>query len=189
MKKFIILLLAALMLLAVSCKKDKSEEMIANYLEFKKNYKAGMTAYPGDLAKGDGKLEAKEIGTDYLEDILTALDSESKVNVTAISDESTGYWQSVEISAGYGADLNDIVIKYTYTEGESTEEKNGELSISGNIRIENGETQKITCTVKINNKDYNFSLSGSTATGKYISATANGKDVEVRLLNSNPSIY
>ena len=188
MKKFIILLLAALMLLAVSCKKDKSEEMIANCLEFKKTFKVGMTAYPGDLAKGDGKLEAKEIGTDYLEEILTALDSESKVNVTAISDESTGYWQSVKNSAGYGADLNDIVIKYTYTEGESTEEKNGELSISGNIKIENGETQKLTCTMKINNTDYNYSCSINAKTKKFLSATTNGKDVEVRLLNSEPSL-
>jgi hypothetical protein len=187
MKKVLIALLAVLLLLSfTSCEKDKSEDVIAAYEEF-----ISVNDICSDAARMLNNAEVVKDNTVYdyyivsLVKAINGIDIEIKSNkITSGSKDSTSEGD-VDTNT-----YSDVVIEYTYTEGSDTTEKTGTLTVSGtyvsespNIRAQAAYSD-VSYELTINGTKYKLSYYRDSY-GKYERASVNGKDVEVRLLNSS----
>ena len=189
MKKLSIILLIALVLLSVvSCKKDKSEEMIATYEEFVTVNE--ICDYVNRLASSETKI-GDTITSVYVEKIVNAAYG-SDITVKSATFTSGEY--KTETSGNPRAYTNTytvFVVSYKYTEGSDTTEKDGELTVDGTMVTSYPETRATSESTEENNvltinknKTYKMSYYWDYEAG-YKSASVNGKDVEVRLLNAD----
>ena len=192
MKKISIILLALLMLLAfVSCDKDKSGDMINTYEEFVKAYN-NCLEIPTYFAK-DGKIEASDIGNWELRMLVHTLNG-SYIGVTSleVADGSSTTLTTSEDKNTKTYTFNNISITYKYTEGEEdTTEKDGTYTLTGTYVVtdsaDKGSSYSFDITV---NSETKCKIAYSKdAKGAFTSASVNGTDVELRLLNKQPSLY
>ena len=190
MKKTLLIMLAVLLLFSfVSCK-DGSEEIIAVYEEYKTtasilNYAYNLIDFPDSAENVDYTVVVKDVFSSYfntlLENKLGIEEEEAKIAST--SGKIVGTYKDTEVNL----EFKDVEIKYTVSESE----KEKSFTLSGTYKTEiTGESGK-----RVNSMDYNFKLNGkeyslsyiyNEAGKKYSSAVVNGKNVELRLLNSTP---
>ncbi len=189
MKKILIVLLSVLLALSfISCEKDKSEEVIANYEEFCKVYKIDNTALSlFSSASTETDLKETSIDTKNLSSFLSALLSSSDITGPSASTNFTsGSYAKKTEGDTTKVTITDAVFKVSYTIGDKnvTDE---EYKISGTCVTKNPEdgTGSYDYSLTINGTGYSITMSGEK--GKVTSATVNGKAVDVRLLNSQPS--
>ena len=183
MKKVLIAILAVLLLLSfTSCKKDKSEEVIAAYEEFCKaqhvvGYAYGSFNYP-DSGDVDITSLTKDDVNYNVSNCLNHLDGTNLDSVDATEGAVKG-----KVSQGE-KELTYTGVKITYyVEGDSTTKH--ELTIAGTFKLvqnTDASTGKLEANLKINGND--FALSYTMENGKYTAASINGTDVNLTLLNS-----
>ncbi len=190
MKKILIVLLSVLLALSfISCEKDKSEEVIANYEEFCKVYKidnAALSLFSSASTETD--LSKVTISSNSIPYFLKAVLS-SNEDITGPSG-STNFTSGSYTNKTEGdtttVTITDAVFKVSYKIGDKnvTDE---EYKISGTCITKNPEdgTGSYDYSLTINGTGYSITMSGEK--GKVTSATVNGKAVDVRLLNSQPS--
>ncbi len=185
MKKVLIILSVAIMLIAsVSCEKDKSGEMVETYEEF-------MTA----LAKcnlatiSNGYDEATNectISESYLQEAVNKI-NDSEITITS----GDAKFVRTEKTEGQKTTFtyDNVSIKYKYTEGSDETPKDGTLTISGSYSITDYSTRALardteySYDLTVNGKSYKLSYY-LNADRTYKSASVNGKNVELRLLNA-----
>ncbi len=185
MKKVLIILSVAIMLIAsVSCEKDKSGEMVETYEEF-------MTA----LAKcnlatiSNGYDEATNectISESYLQEAVNKI-NDSEITITS----GDAKFVRTEKTEGQKTTFtyDNVSIKYKYTEGSDETEKDGTLTISGSYSITDylpralARDTEYSYDLTVNGKSYKLSYY-LNADRTYKSASVNGKNVELRLLNA-----
>ena len=191
MKKLSIIILSLVLLFCfVSCEKDKSEEMIANYEAFLKAYNVcGETSYA--LPKKTTNM-SDDTDVDYydIQNILTAVDEEnSNVEIISSSLKKTGSVTATE-EGDKETYTYDIKIDYKYIKGGTgSVTQEGTLTISGTYEVtetaSKGEpdNKDVKYKLTINGTPYEISYY-QKANGEYTSATVNGNTVELRLLNA-----
>ncbi len=190
MKKISIILLALLMLLAfVSCEKDKSGDMINAYEEFVKAYNNCLKVRTC-FAK-DGKIEKSDIGEWEFWSMVNTL-SGKDINVTSleVADGSSTTVTTSEDKSTKTYTFNNISITYKYTEGKDTTEKDGTYTLTGTYAVTNvadkGTSYSFDVTI---NSETKFKIAYSMdKKDAFTSASVNGTDVELRLLNKQPGI-
>ena len=179
------------MLLAfVSCDKDKSGDMINTYEEFVKAYNNGLEVR-SYFAK-DGKIETSDISDWELGSIIYTLNG-SYISVTSleVADGSSTTLTTSEDKNTKTYTFNNISITYKYTEGEDTTEKDGTYTLTGTYVVtdsaDKGSSYSFDLTI---NSETKCKIAYSKdAKGAFTSASVNGTDVELRLLNKQSSIY
>ena len=192
MKKISIILLALLMLLAfVSCDKDKSGDMINTYEEFVKAYN-NCLEIPTYFAK-DGKIEASDIDNWELRMLVHTLNG-SYIGVTSleVADGSSTTLTTSEDKNTKTYTFNNISITYKYTEGEEdTTEKDGTYTLTGTYVVTDSADKgsSYSFDITINSETKCKIAYSKDANGAFTSASVNGTDVELRLLNKQSSIY
>ncbi len=185
MKKVLIILSVAIMLIAsVSCEKDKSGEMVETYEEF-------MTA----LAKcnlatiSNGYDEATNectISESYLQEAVNKI-NDSEITITS----GDAKFVRTEKTEGQKTTFtyDNVSIKYKYTEGSDETPKDGTLTINGSYSITDylpralARDTEYSYDLTVNGKSYKLSYY-LNADRTYKSASVNGKNVELRLLNA-----
>ncbi len=189
MKKLSIILLVVLVLLSVvSCKKDKSEDMIATYEEFVSVNEICDSV--NRLANSQTKI-GDSIETEYVGKIVNAAYG-SDITVKSATFTSGEYkTETTENPRTYTDTYTVFVVSYKYTEGSDTTVKDGELTVDGTMVTSYPETRASAENTEENNvltinknKTYKMSYYWESKAG-YKSASVNGKDVEVRLLNAD----
>ena len=193
MKKLSIIILSLVLLFCfVSCEKDKSEEMIANYEAFWKAYKVCYETYYALPKKTTNMSDDTDVDYYDIQNILTAVDEEnSNVEVISSSLEKSG-----SVTATKEGDKEtytyDIKIDYKYIKGGTgSVTQEGTLTISGTYE-ETETTSKamsyntdVKCKITINGTPYEITYyKGYTKSDVFTSATVNGNTVELRLLNA-----
>lgn len=187
MKKVLIILSIALMLVAfVSCNKDKSGEMVETYEEFVTGL-AKCDAATRISSGYDTDTYEHTISKDYLQDAVNKI-NDSNITITSYSPTTFVRPQKTEgEKTTYTYD--NVSIKYKYTEGSDETEKDGTFTISGTKSITNYQPKALardteySYNLTINGKAYKLSYY-LNADGTYKSASVNGKNVELRLLNA-----
>ena len=187
MKKVLIALLAVLLLLSfTSCKKDKSEEVIAAYEEF-----VSVKDICSDAARMLNNVEVEKDNTVNESHIVSLVKAINGIDIEIKSNKITsGSKDSTSEGDVHTTTYSDVVIEYTYTEGSDTTEKAGTLTVSGTYVSESPTKRAATAysdvsyELTINGTKYKLSYYRDSY-GKYERASVNGKDVEVRLLNSS----
>lgn len=177
MKKVLIVLLSVLLLVSfVSCEKDKSEEIIKNLEDFytAKNICENAAKILTESAYTGESLAKDKIEHDGLMDCLNALDLDPEVTEITNATGSATFTDGVKT-------YNDIVVTYTKSDGSDYD-----LSFSG--KFDGSTTDKYSYELKVAGTDYSVSWTYDNSTGKYATASVNGNDVEVRLLNSTVSV-
>ena len=183
MKKTLLIMLAVLLLFSfVSCK-DSSDEIIAVYEEYKTTDKIITDIYRLIYynAESDGTVNysVSSVGKSDLALLFNDL------GIDQTPDEIKSASGTVKGKKGSGAaevEYKDIVITYTVDgiEGEQT------FKLSG-TSVDKPETSdeiwSHDYSFKLNDKEYSLSYSVDGA-DKYTRAIVNGKNVELRLLNS-----
>ena len=180
------------MLLAfVSCDKDKSGDMINTYEEFVKAYNNGLEVRT-NFAK-DGKIETSDISNWELGSIVYTLNgSDIDVKSLEVADGSSTTLTTSEDKNTKTYTFNNISITYKYTEGEKdTTEKDGTYTLTGTYVVtdsaDKGSSYSFDLTI---NTDTKCKIAYSKdAKGAFTSASVNGTDVELRLLNKQPSLH
>ena len=191
MKKLSIIILSLILLLCfVSCEKDKSEEMIANYEAFAKVYKVCDETWCALPKKNTNMSEDTDVSYYDIQNILTAIDSEnSNVEVIDSSVKKSGTITATE-DGDKETYTYDIKIDYEYIKGGTGSVKqNGTLTISGTYEkteikpkaIANDEDVK--CKFTINGTPYEIAYY-QKGNATFTSASVNGVAIEVRLLNA-----
>lgn len=191
MKKTLLIMLAVLLLFSfVSCK-DSSEEIIAVYEEYKTTESIVEAAYDligfasatvsGDTV--DYTVVERDINPLDLDSLLESLGIETENS--GISVESGGKIEGTYKTGIIDLEFKNIEIKYT---ASGIDEKQT-LKLSGTYKYEvtgeSGNSVKSTdYNFKLNGKEYSLSYSMNGA-DKYTKAIVNGKNVELRLLNSS----
>ncbi len=197
MKKLSIIILSLILLFCfVSCEKDKSEEMIANYEAFMKAYKVCYETWYALPKTTTADMSTDEtVGKEKVQDILNAIDSEnSNIEVIDATDHSTcpitksgsvtvtkdenkkTYTYNITINYSYIKNLtvlaDTLTISGTYEETETTSKAS----------VYNSD---VKCKITINGTTYEITYyQDYTRSDKFTSATVNGNTVELRLLNA-----
>ena len=192
MKKLSIILLVLVMLLAfVSCDKDKSGEVVAVYEEFMNTY---TTCYRVAKLLGDDTVSPISVENDENFVLTINTINNSDIKVTEITEQSGSVTESAgENTNDVDAEYKNISIKYKYTEGSDTTVKEGILTVSGTYKHQynatsaslsrgTGSNESVSYVLTINGKQYKLSYFKDINKG-YTTASVNGKDVELRLLN------
>ena len=122
----------------------------------------------------------------------------SDIKVTEITSQSGSVTESAgEETSDVDAEYRDISITYKYTEGSDTTVKEGTLTVSGTYKHLYNATsaslsralrgnESVSYDLTINGKQYKLSYYLDYTSNKgYTSASVNGKDVELRLLNAS----
>ena len=184
MKKTLLIMLAVLLLFSfVSCK-DGSEEIIAVYEEYKTTDKIITDIYRLIYysAESDGTVNysVNSVGKSDLASLFNDL------GIDQTPDEIKSASGTVKGKKGSGAaevEYKDIVITYTVDgiEGDQTFKLSG-TSVD-KPETSDGEVWNHDYSFKLNDKEYSLSYSMNGAR-KYTRAIVNGKNVELRLLNS-----
>lgn len=209
MKKLSILILSLVLLFCfVSCEKDKSEEMIANYEAFVKAYEVCNNTFyslqnQSSSSSGSGVTNVAEkygeISVSTFRELYASIYGESKINIREITGGSGTYEYTNDDTVDEVSDItvtyNNVVLKYKYEDTNGTLKDDGEMKITTGtyktkiIFIDTsskraGTTNRdVKCNLTIDGTTYEitYTKKGSTFT----SATVNGNEVEVRLLNAN----
>ena len=193
MKKVLIVLLSVLLLISfVSCEKDKSEEIIETYEEFWKTYRT-IGATTGALSEGTNNKETLDkddfakSGVYYALSYLgyEGVESGTDLEVTAgegstsctYPDEASKLqtYKDVTVSAKTVDDKGNTVNTYSLT-------FNGTIKESGDSATDTFDAN-FTITVKDDTHTYTMKYVMDKE-HNFISASVNGKAVDVRLLNS-----
>ena len=191
MKKLSIILLALLIVFSFSsCKKDKTEEVVSAYENFIKAEAVDEKAYnlfSSSLNNDNDNLNLTPTTVDgySLSALLRSLGlSEDSLSNITVSGTITGSIQK----GNKNLTFNNIKISYKVAEGDK------ELTLTGTYSNEQGDagegpaTAKSTSyALKINGTDYAVSLK-IDENGKYTSASVNGTEVDVRLINSGKKL-
>ena len=189
MKKTLLIMLAVLLLFSfVSCK-DSSDEIIAVYEEYKTTEPIVKAAYnligfssatvSGDTV--DYTVVERDVNPLDLDSLLESLGVET--TTSDISVESGGKIEGTYKTGIIDLEFKNIEIKYTASEidGKQT------LKLSGTYKKENDASDSnvwnYDYSFKLNDKEYSLSYSMKGA-DKYTRAIVDGKNVELRLLNS-----
>lgn len=193
MKKVSIIFLVLVMLLAfVSCDKDKSGEMVATYEEFMNTYNS---CYKVAMLLGKKAVSPISVSNDENFALTINTINNSDIKVTEITEQSGSVTESAgENTNDVDAEYKNISIKYKYTEGSDTTVKEGILTVSGTYKHQynatsaslsrgTGSNESVSYVLTINGKQYKLSYFKDINKG-YTSASVNGKDVELRLLNA-----
>ena len=191
MKKLSIILLALLIVFSFSsCEKDKTEDVISAYENYYKVSAIDNNAYnlfSSSLNEDTDSLDLTPAAVDMatLRTLLKSL---------GLSDESLG--ESITPSGKITGTIKkrnknltfDVKISYTVADGAK------ELTITGTYFNEQGDTgtgpataRSTSYALKINGTDYAVSCK-IDENGKCTSASVNGTDVDVRLINSGKKI-
>lgn len=187
MKKILLILSAVLLLFSfVSCK-DSSEDIVAVYEEYKateviKNRVYGLFYFDADT---DGTVnytaKIENITTSDISSLLKVLGIEETPSaIKSVSGTIEGTRKS-DIDIEY----KDIEIKYTISGSE--EVKTFTLSGTYKANVPDASVKGVTnddYSFKLNGKEYSLSNSRISSERKYTRAVVNGKNVEIRLLNS-----
>ena len=212
MKKISIIMLSLILLFCfVSCEKDKSGEMIENYEAFVKAYKVcnyTFNALPNRSSSSSASTSGvtnvaekySEVIDDYLSALYSTIHEDSNITITKITDGSGTYEYAYDDNTeekvlNLTVTYNNVVLKYTYTDANGTEKNDGEMKIStGTYKRKTSSIDSsskgdgislydVKCNMTIDGTTYEitYTKKGSTFT----SATVNGNEVEVRLLNAN----
>ena len=188
MKKLSIILLALLIVFSFSsCKKDKTEEVVSAYENFIKAEAVDEKAYnlfSSSLTNDNDNLNLTPttVGDNSLRALLRSLglSEDSLSDDITVSGTITGSIQK----GNKNLTFNNIKISYKVAEGDK------ELTLTGTYSNEQGDTGKARSTsyaLKINGTDYAVSLK-IDENGKYTSASVNGTEVDVRLINSGKKL-
>ena len=186
MKKLSIILLALLIVFSFSsCKKDKTEEVVSAYENFIKAEAVDEKAYnlfSSSLTNDNDNLNLTPTTVEGLSALLSSLglSEDSLSDDITVSGTITGSIQK----GNKNLTFNNIKISYKVAEGDK------ELTLTGTYSNEQGDTGKARSTsyaLKINGTDYAVSLK-IDENGKYTSASVNGTEVDVRLINAGSKL-
>ena len=186
MKKVLIILLSLLLLVSItSCNKDKSGEVIETFEEFANAGEICLQATSlinnGNVMKEDDetfvpKRDAK--------DLIVALDSKYKnldYDTIELTNEAGRITRTSDITTSY----TDISVDYSFPFNGAT--VTGTLTVDGTYTLKkDGDITYETYDMTVNGTDYLVDYSYNS--NEYLSASINGKEVNVRLLNSTLSI-
>ena len=186
MKKTLLIMLAVLLLFSfVSCK-DSSDEIIAVYEEYKTTesilyYAYNFINYDDETKTIDYTVDDKDdINTSYFSKLLDKLGIAESATITTFGGKIEGTYEENDLEV----EFKNVEIKYTVTgvEDEQT------FKLSGTYKaVVTGEGDN-----RVRSTDYNFKLNDTeyslantyNSDMKYSRAIVNGKNVELRLLNS-----
>ncbi len=207
MKKVLIVLLSVLLALSfVSCEKDKSEEIIANYEAFVKTCPKAEaavttlsfnTSWYSETGKIDNSFSDTSLSEDdywYVATLINNLEdnniySSEIVSATLKSGNLTGQrnleTKETDVTA------SDVVLEVTYKPDASSDKtETAEFKMNGDYKkCNNDDYNEMKCDLTVNGIKYNIAykvVKGDNP--KYTSAAVDGKDVEIRLLNATLSL-
>lgn len=190
MKRILIVLFSVLLVFSFSsCEKDKSDEVIANYEEYWKTMKIWSNStdvIDYEAAEGTGIVEVSlkagdtgKVNKYSLQDSLKLIGVKGKVDsIESVSGSITGTHKGM---SNWDLTYKDIVITYKLEDDET--EYTFTLSGTDKSVLSEDGIQTAEINLKINGKEYKISQTANNKTNKFISATVNGKDVNMRLLN------
>ncbi len=193
-KSLLVIALVLLSLFFVSCNKesaDKSEEMVARYEKFCETYMM-MSSTTGLFPKETNKaLRDVEISTESMKAFLKDLNPGKEIEVTTEGLKFDGGSIIIDGDDKKGtatADQASFKVSYKI---DTKEVSNEEYKISLNSSKETNEkTASVSFSLTINDKVYS-TITYKSEGEKFTSATVDGKEVNVRLLNAsrlNPSL-
>ncbi len=206
MRKIAIVLCAVLLVLSMtSCQKDKSEEIISTYVEFKEGRSLSNSAYwafDGLYTWTDNKVDktltdGEEVTNTYypgrILEITNGLRNYEITKAVTKSGKITGTKKGEADSFSETLIFKDAVIEVTYTDKSGKVEKKDQkatLTINGTNSYgwaRNTETNISTSSndFTVNNKTYKVTIVYDNNTSKCTSATVNGKNVNLTLVNSD----
>lgn len=182
MKKVLIVLLSVLLLLSfTSCEKDKSGEIVSTFEEFANNGLICSDAtYLGD--HGNKTEAVNYVDKGDAKDLLADLDSKYKD-----LDETT---ITLTNPAGKITKESDVTtysgISVDYSFPFNGETVTGTLTVDGTYKdVTEGDIETEVYDMTVNGTKYHVEWAKNNKTGKFVSASVNGKSVELRLLNSD----
>lgn len=196
-KSLIAIALILLTLLFVSCNKestDTSEEMVARYEKFCETYMM-MSSTTGLFPdKTEPALKDIKISAANMKAFLSALNPGKEIEVTTAENELMFMGGIIKIE---GDEKNStatvpeatFVVSYKVGATETKNEAKYTIKLSSTKKTAD-KTTSVTFSLTINDKVYS-SITYSFEGEKFTSATVDGKDVNVRLLNAsrlNPSL-
>lgn len=207
MRKITIVLIAVLLVLSMtSCQKDKSEEIISTYVEFKEGLIFGYGAYQSfsglytwdDPEVDKTLIDGEKITETYnLVRVLGISDDLKSIEITAAVTKSgkiTGTKTEITNLSSRTLIFKDAVIEVTYTDYSGEEEKkdqkvtvtvNGTYSWGLTLNPEaKSSISSYSFDFTVNNKTYKVTTVYDNIASKITSATVNGKDVNLTLVNS-----
>ena len=184
MKKITIILLALLLLFSfTSCKKDKTDEVIANYEEFAKAFNLGKEILNAKNTVGEISLDDYTgSNIEDIELIAQRIFGYEDVTITKLT-EAKG---TVENTQGYtdGEHLTFKDWKFSYECTNDGTVGTGKITISGTASCDEKDgTDIYVYDFVVNNQNYKAEF--STKDNFFTAATVNGKAVEIRLLNGS----
>lgn len=201
MKKIMIMLLAALLLVSFSsCEKDKSEDVIAAYESFCKAQKMveDVPIIFSDMSVTNEKPVVEKSNSEIAIDsdlryLLGDIDSKYE-NISTTKDLSATGTVKVELSKDETNrtetwTVTNCEISFKYAVTGSEDYIDDKVTINGTFKIKTLETRG---SYKAKEVDANFSLNGSNYSISYVinekqmftRAKVDGNDVDLRLLNS-----
>lgn len=212
MKKLSIIILSLILLFCfVSCEKDKSGEMIENYEAFVKAYKVcnyTFSALPNRSSSSSAGTSGvtnvaekySEASDDHLSALYSTIHEDSNITITKITGGSGTYEYTYDDNAeedilNLTVTYNNVILKYTYTDADGTEKNDGEMKISeGTYKRKTSsidDTSSKGTSINLYDVKCNMTIEGTTYEITYTkkgstftSATVNGKEVQIRLLNA-----
>ncbi len=194
MKKILICLLCALIIFSfASCEKDKGEDSLQVYEEYKKTMNlATLVTRLNHRSDAKCNIGKDDISVYDLTPLLKELDSKyEKAAITVTS--ASGVLEQNNTATGNTESMKNWEIKYSFTpEGSTTAtEETLTLSLEYKREINTSRGGAVPETVSydftVNGKKYSVSYSTSVEGEKsiFIKASVNGKSVDVNLLNSS----
>ena len=205
MKKAIIIILAVLLLFSfTSCNKDKTDEVVSNFVAFwdaaqRGSYVEGMfvglmedasaestnksfsVTFPSEDGIEQGNLENywEMFINDYTDrTAVSRVDYDENKVTGSVSGTYTDEYN-------YSLTINTVVIPYKVEDSSETVLKTGNLTISGSLSQTVSENVcSYVYNLNINGTSYNCECKYSEATGEFISAVYDGKEVDIRLVSA-----
>lgn len=201
MKKLSIVLLCAFLFFSfISCEKDKSDEVINNYENFKSTENMGENVIflfdVDSLEKGETEINLSESGADK-DDIEDVISKYTGKYLEVISDSDDIAFTSGKLKSNKTDDKNitiniddaklDVTYRVYNDDGDPVgDEIKLSLVISGDFSLSTSDdTFSTSFKFKVIDKSYDYSYSKTISTEKYTKAAVNGNNVDVRLLNIN----
>ncbi len=196
MKKIIPVLLSALLLLSLVACSNRTEELIKNYedlsVTFNETEKVtnALSLYPSIWVGGSAAFSA-ETPTACIKLLYNALSSEQVDNVTAVTGGRGTITKTVVTSGSTTVRteyvINGVYVEFKYTtEDDTTNAKDGVLSLNGVITIDNENGIVTTDSLSVLGVSYrDMYLKGNLTKGIYEKATIGGCDVDIRLVNNS----
>lgn len=199
MKRVALIILCVLLALSLtSCEKDKADEMVTtlqNFISEQSTCSIAESVVESGVAMS--YKENKEINftftqntylnSENLKDFIKAVENYDSDDITItecsfISGNASGY-VSIEDTISEDLTYSDVKFKAKYT--YKGEDKDKEYTLSGNYWFdENDNSNFRSRDYVINGIPHNVKYAISKKTYKYIEASVNKKDVNLRLLNA-----